>query len=303
MRHDHLTPPMQVKSHSSEQGWYEMATRPVHPVLSNDVIRISGYIERTRSPLSRLEAPFRGIVVILSFDERLRLVDATGRDEVHTSFTAGLSDGPTITEHAGSQHGMQVDLTPPAARALLGVPLNELTNRVVPLEDVLGRDVSELLERLHDERTWERRFDLIERELARRVAETRPPPAAITEAWRRLCETHGQTEVADLARDLGYSRRRLSSRFKDEFGLSPKAFARVLRFERATDRLARDDGARFAEIAQDCGYYDQAHMNRDFREFAGISPSEYIGRLLPGGGGVAASDDVPFVQDTAALAA
>jgi AraC-like DNA-binding protein len=294
---------MQVTSHNSEHGWWEMATRPVHPALSNDVLRISGYIERTRTPLSRLEAPFSGIVVILSFDERLRLVDAAGRDGSHTSFTAGLSDGPTITEHAGSQHGMQVDLTPPAARVLLGVPLNELTNRIVALEDVLGRDVTQLLERLHDAPTWGRRFDLIERELARRLSETPPPPAAIAEAWRRLCGTHGQAEIGELARDLGYSRRRLSGRFKEEFGLSPKAFARVLRFERATDRLARDDGTRFAEIAQQCGYYDQAHMNRDFREFAGISPSDYIGRLLPGGGGVAASEDVPFVQDAAAIAA
>ena len=80
-------------------------------------------------------------------------------------------------------------------------------------------------------------------------------------------------------------------------------FARVLRFERAVAQLGRDDGARFVEIAQDCGYYDQAHLNRDFREFAGASPTSYLGRLLPDGGGVAATDDVPFVQDSAAVAA
>ena len=67
--------------------------------------------------------------------------------------------------------------------------------------------------------------------------------------------------------------------------------------------IQRDDGRRFAEIAHDCGYYDQAHMNRDFREFAGVSPSQYVGRLLPDGGGVAGSNDVPFVQDEAAAAA
>jgi len=300
---DRLGQPLEVTRHASELGSWEMDTRRPHPALGGQVLRITGYVERTRIPLSRLEAPFSGIVVILSFDEQLRLVDADGRDQVHTSFTAGLSDGPTFTEHAGSQHGMQIDLSPPAARALLGVPLRELTNRVVALEDVLGPAVPELLERLHEQPSWGSRFDLIEHELGRRLAEAPPVPSPIAGAWRRLCDTCGRAEIGELARELGYSRRRLSGRFNEEFGLSPKAFSRVLRFERATERLARDDGSRFAEIAQDCGYYDQAHMNRDFREFAGVSPSQYVGRLLPDGGGVAGSNDVPFVQDEAAAAA
>lgn len=294
---------VRLTRHDSALGWWEMATRSPDPAFGGHVLRLTGYIERTRVPLSRLEAPFSGIVVILSFDDQLRLVDAAGRDEIHRSFTAGLSDGPTRTEHQGVQHGMQIDLSPPAARALLGVPLSELTNRVVSLEEVFGGGTGELLERLYDEPRWAERFDLLEQELARRLAEAPHPPAAVTAAWRLLCETGGNVQIGDLARELGYSRRRLSGRFTDELGLSPKAFGRVLRFERATDRLARDDGSRFAEIAQDCGYYDQAHMNRDFREFAGISPGSYVGRLLPDGGGVAGSDDVPFVQDATALAA
>src|SRR5919201_4225002 len=201
---------VEVTRHSSALGWWEMATRAPHPALAEHVLRMSGYIERTHAPLSRLEAPFRGIVVILSFDHRLRLVDAAGRDEMHTSFTAGLSDGPTFTEHAGSQHGIQVDLTPPAARALLGVPLRELTNRIVRLEDVLGPSLDELLERLYEQPTWERRFDLIEHEVALRLAEARSLPSPIEIAWRRLCETDGRAEVGELARELGYSRRWLS---------------------------------------------------------------------------------------------
>ena len=292
-----------VTRHDSTLGWWEMATRAPDPAFGGHVLRLTGYTERTRLPLSRLEAPISGIVLILSFDDQLRLVDTAGRDEVHRSFTAGLSDGPTLTEHQGVQHGMQIDLSPPAARAVLGVPLSELTNRVVALEDVLGGRTQELLQRLYEQSSWDERFDLVEHELAGRLAEATHPPVPVTTAWRRLCETGGNVEVAELARELGYSRRRLSGRFTDELGLSPKAFARVLRFERATDRLSRDDGTRFAEIAQDCGYYDQAHMNRDFREFAGISPGSYVGRLLPDGGGVAASDDVPFVQDATAIAA
>jgi AraC-like DNA-binding protein len=280
-----------------------MALRDPHPLLADRLLRYSGYIERTNAPLRRLEAPFGGVVLILSFDERLRLVDAAGREQLHTSFAAGLSDGPTFTEHGGNQHGIQVDLTPPAARALLGVPLRELTNRVVPLEDLLGNEANRLLERLYDEPTWHARFALLDAELGRRLEAARQLPAAVVSAWARLRETDGRTEIESLARELGYSRRRLTARFAEEIGLTPKTFARVLRFERASALLKLDDGGRFGEIAQDCGYYDQAHLNRDFREFAGISPGGYIGRLLPDGGGVTADEDVPFVQDAAAAAA
>src|SRR5689334_18240451 len=110
---------MEVTRHDSALGWWEMASRRPAPALRRDILRIAGYTERTRMPLGRLEAPFSGIVLIFSFDERLRLVDAEGRDEIHTSFIAGLSDGPTFTEHSGVQQGLQLDLTPPAARALL----------------------------------------------------------------------------------------------------------------------------------------------------------------------------------------
>jgi AraC-like DNA-binding protein len=280
-----------------------MAAGEPHPLLTGQVLRYSGYIERTHAPLRRLEAPFGGIVLILSFDERLRLVDAGGRDEVHVSFAAGLSDGPTITEHAGSQHGIQVDLTPPAARALLGMPLRELTNCLVSLDDVLGRDARRLVERLHEQPSWDARFRLLDQEIGRALESARPAPAPVVAAWSRLCDSQGRAEVAALAHELGYSRRRLSERFASELGLTPKTFARVLRFERAAEQLTRDDGARFAEIAQDCGYYDQAHLNRDFRQFAGTTPGSYVGRLLPDGGGVAATEDVPFVQDPAAAAA
>jgi AraC-like DNA-binding protein len=295
-------PELTVNRHHGELGWWEMAYRAPHPLLAGQVLRYCGYEEQTVEPLRRLEAPFAGVVLILNFGERLRLVDAAGNDGWHSSFTGGLSDGPTFTEHPGSQHGIQVDLTPPAARALLGVPLRELTNRVVNLDDILGRAAPELIERLYELPGWAERFGALDELLSERLASAALPPA-LQAAWTRLTETRGRVEIEELAAQLGYSRRHLSARFGEELGLLPKTYARVLRFEHAADRLSRDDGARFAEIAQDCGYYDQAHLNRDFREFAGTTPGGYVGRLLPDGGGVVATEELPFVQDPASLAA
>jgi AraC-like DNA-binding protein len=265
------------------------------------VLRYAGYVERTNVPVRRLEAPFAGVVVILSFGRRLRILDARGREGNYASFVGGLSDRPTYTEHDGDQYGVQIDLSPLGARALLGIPLAGLTNRVVELDHLIGRGAADLVERVHDARSWEQRFFLLDAALARRLAETEPAHPALVHAWSRLRDTHGRTEIAALCRELGWSRRHFATRFREELGLAPKTYARVLRFERAAALLGRDDGARLAEIAFDCGYYDQSHLNRDFREFAGTTPADYVGRLLPDGGGVAA--EVTFVQDASARAA
>jgi AraC-like DNA-binding protein len=96
--------------------------------------------------------------------------------------------------------------------------------------------------------------------------------------------------VDELARETGWSRRHLAERFRSEIGLPPKVAARVVRFQRVTARLQAGGADRLGELALDCGYYDQAHRNRDFRAFAGCTPTEYAAGL-------------PFVQDDAAAVA
>lgn len=75
------------------------------------------------------------------------------------------------------------------------------------------------------------------------------------------------------------------ARFREAIGPAPKTAARIMRFRRAVDRLSLDDGSRLGEIALDCGYYDQPHLNRDFRELAGTSPGEFVASRLPDGFG------------------
>ena len=105
-----------------------------------------------------------------------------------------------------------------------------------------------------------------------------------------------RSRSATLAGEVGWSRRHLAARFRAEVGLAPKAVARILRFERVTRTLRANEGDGLADLAYACGYADQAHLNRDFREFAGTTPTDYAARVLPGGAGVAAGE-VPNVQD------
>ncbi|HWV87984.1 MAG TPA: helix-turn-helix domain-containing protein [Capillimicrobium sp.] len=270
---------MLVQRHESEQGRWEMACRDAAAALRPHVRGYVGYVEDSPGPFRRLATPSDEVHVILSFGPRMRVPHPV------TSFVAAPHSHATVTEHDGRQHGLELRLTPLGARMLLGVPMGELADQVVELDALLGRDAGELIERVHDARTWAARFALLDALLARRLAEARQPPPEVEGAWWRLTRTRGATPVADLVRESGWSRRHFTARFRGEVGLGPKVFARVLRFDAAARELQRPGGRSLAEIALDCGYYDQAHLNRDFRAFAGVTPTQLLARRLPDGGG------------------
>jgi AraC-like DNA-binding protein len=107
----------------------------------------------------------------------------------------------------------------------------------------------------------------------------------VAHAWRRLEVTHGQVGIGALARETGWSHKHLIAQFTEQLGIAPKVMARVLRFGRAAEMLKISDRGRFADIAYACGYYDQAHFTRDFRAFAGVTPSALLSSQLPNRGG------------------
>jgi transcriptional regulator GlxA family with amidase domain len=123
---------------------------------------------------------------------------------------------------------------------------------------------------------WRARFTVVDEVLLRLAvarADAGPPPEVV-EAWRLLVA--GSRTVGEAADEVGWSVRRLSGRFGTELGVSPKTAARLGRFERARRRLQAATDVRLAELAADCGYYDQAHLAREFRELAGVPPSRLL---------------------------
>ncbi len=274
--------------------WEAISGRP-DARLRGSVESYTGYVEHATSPMRRLEVPFAGIPMILSLGPSI-LVDGVR----HRSFVAGLDDRATVTEYAGEQHGVEVKLTPLGARRLLGLPMRELARRVVAIEDLLGSE--RLVERLQDATDWEARFALLDAFMLRRLNQAPPVAAQVEHAWARLHASAGAVEIGALADEVGWSRRHLTARFQADVGLPPKAVGRILRFQRVTRALYANAGGGLADVAYACGYADQAHLNRDFREFAGTTPTDYAARLLPAGAGVTA-EQFPNVQDTLAHAA
>jgi AraC-like DNA-binding protein len=290
---------IRVERHRSELGTWELATRPAHPALRAHVAGYCGFREDIPGGFRRREVPSAQVPLIISFGDPLWVGAPGGRPgRGVTSFVAGLHDRPVVTEHAGRQHGIEVLLTPLGAYTLLGVPMRELANQVVELDELLGDGAGKLAGRLAETPGWDERLALLDDALGLRLAAGPQPSPEVRHVWGRLLRTHGGVPVGGLAGEVGWSRRHLVARFHEQVGLPPKVMARVLRFQRSLRLLQaeaerpaggvrRRAGRSWAELALACGYYDQAHLNRDFRAFAGCTPTEFLAARLPGGAGVA----------------
>ena len=252
--------------------------RDASPALRTYVRRYYGFEELARGPVLRREGPGVDVLLLFSFGFGWRIGDATDPSRPwarHESFVAGLHESAVLTEHDGRSYGMQVSLTPPGAFALLAAPLHELAGRTLDADAVLGPDAHRLAEQLAEAPGWSRRFDLLDSALARRLTDDRRPSQGVVSAWRRLTATHGQVRIDDVARETGWSRKRLAARFREEVGLPPKTIARLLRFERAKASLESSEGPDLARLAVECGYYDQAHLTKEFRRISGTTPAAY----------------------------
>jgi AraC-like DNA-binding protein len=283
-----LAEPSRVFRHESEEDRWEMVQAAPDPRLAEHVLSYCSYREETRSFVRRRELPSVRVVMIVNLGEPIR-VSAPGREgwtEQAVGFVAGLHDTYALTETGGSQAGVQIDLTPVGAHLLLGLPMDELSRRVVTLEELFGFDGLLLREALAGAGSWAERFALVDDFLLGLLDDARSPVPSVTRALHRLHESGGTVPVGTVAAEIGCSRRHLISRFREQVGITPKLLARILRFERVVSLIDARTTMSWAEIAQACGYYDQAHMIRDFNQFAGGPPSEFARRRLPDGGGV-----------------
>jgi AraC-like DNA-binding protein len=280
--------PSHVSRHESEHDSWEMVHGMPDPRLRGHVLSYCSYREETSSFVRRRELPSVRVVMIVNLGEPIRVFapGASGWSEQPEGFLAGMHDTYAVTETGGSQGGVQVDLTPVGAHLLLGIPMDELAQRVVTLEELFGRGGILLREAVAEAPDWAARFAVIDDFLLTLLDRARSPVPSVTRALGRLYESGGTVPVGVLAAEIGCSRRHLISRFREQVGVTPKLLARILRFERAVALVDAGTEMGWAEIAQACGYYDQAHMIRDFHQFAGGPPGEFARRRLPDGGGV-----------------
>jgi AraC-like DNA-binding protein len=268
--------------HQSSQMQFELAFAAPAPALRAYVRQYVGWFERSTTTVFRRELPSGQVPLIINFSSRIRERKATSDEwNEYGTFTAGLHEAFTLVNATGPSHGMQVNFTAIGARLFYDRPLADFTNRTVDLADVVGRSADLLIARLYDAASWETRFAILDEEIASRIDSARQLPRPVTWAWQQLVRSGGCARITNLVRQIGWSERHFSVQFKDHVGLTPKVFARILRFNRAVRKLTGEHTATLTDIAQSCGYFDQAHFTRDFRTFSGITPSALLESRFP----------------------
>ncbi|MFE6710618.1 helix-turn-helix domain-containing protein [Streptomyces sp. NPDC057695] len=238
--------------------------------------------------------PSRLLTAVISLSDPLEMAAGVGDGSPVTRFgsvAGGLMGRSVAIHHDGRQYGVKLALTPLGSRAIYGMPAADLAHRLVPLDELLGSLGVELADRLRAASTWSARFAVLDEVLLRAVGRGADGDAVrrmrpeVAEAWRRLVAARGRVQVGEVATELGWSRRHLSERFRGEMGLTPKVFARVLRFEYAHDLATAQDRLPWPEVATISGYADQAHLVRDWNEFTGRTPTAWRhGEVLLGAG-------------------
>ncbi len=206
-------------------------------------------------------------------EDEVRIHDADGRTRSSSgAAVSGAYRRPFTFDTRETASAVGVHFRPGRAGELLGVPPGALTDRHADLDALWGRRARELRERLCAATTTQQRFAILEAELVSRLDRGRVHPAV---AYAIDALAGPRARVGDIVKHAGLSSRRLIELFTASVGITPKRFGRVMRLQRAT-ALGRTASLDWARIAHECGYSDQSHLIRDFRELAHVTPRDLI---------------------------
>lgn len=219
-----------------------------------------------------------GLVINLWEDDiRLYDRDDTGRvQRSHGAVITGAFSESMVIDTAEQQWVMGVIFKAGGAFPFLKMPASELQNAQVPLDALWGAQGSRLRERLLDAPTPESKFRVLERVLLEQAVRNLERHPAVRFALREFLHVPQARTIADVTGQVGLSARRFIQIFSDHVGLTPKLFCRVRRFQEVLHLVTAGGRIDWTDIALSCGYFDQAHFNRDFRAFSGLNPSAYL---------------------------
>jgi AraC-like DNA-binding protein len=269
--------------------WTYCEWRP-HPLADlAGLVEVIWYFKGPTSSARKRILPNGTVEMLVNFGEPYRTITGAGPALLKTAWLAGLQSGPIVSAQPPRQDVMGVRLCPAGAYALIDGPAREISELVVDLEDLVGQAAGELAERCYDAASVEERLRRAADWVAERVTKARGVDPAIAWAAGRIEQCGGAVSIAELRRQTGLSKTRLAEAFRDQIGLAPKLYSRVVRFRRATAMLQK--GAQpLIDVALAAGYYDQPHMNAEFRELSGLSPREFLIARYPTGDGYTVGD-------------
>ena len=206
-------------------------------------------------------------------DPFTRFLDTTCEERQSHSFVVGQMESPAFLRLSKRVDVLGVRFHPGGAHPFFPTPLHEVSGRFIALDEVWGAWGTELQQQVLEATTKQKAVQTLERGLTQQLLRSGRKPHRVQQLSRLMVEAYGSIPVRRLASRAGVSERQLEREFEDHLGLAPKRFSRILRFQHVFKAMEQSN--HWVDIALGCGYYDQAHLIRDFRQFAGASPSSF----------------------------
>jgi len=212
--------------------------------------------------------------LVLNLADRFREVRDDGSSQLQPQMLlAGQMVRPLRILPTGRVEIIGVRFRPAGAAAFLGLPAKELTGAIVSLDSVCPRLHRLILDRVMGSASFTKQLRALETILCSQLGAGRPVRQSVEAAVKVIERTSGTLSVTRLQHIVGLGSRRLEREFERAVGLPPKMLCRILRFQKVFQAIERDDVRGWAAVAAECGYTDQSHLIRDFREFAGETPA------------------------------
>ena len=251
------------------------------PPLSNFVDLLWFYDGYSPGPHSKERLmPDGSIELVINLkDDEARIYDRENLDKC-TRLPGALLCGPHssffVIDTAQQASVIGIHFKPGGAFPFFKMPACELHNLHVSLEDLWGHQSGLLRERLLEAPTPEKKIHLLEQCLLEHAFKPLERHKSVDCALGLFRNIHTAPAMAELADQIGISSRRFIQLFSNEVGLTPKLFARVRRFQQVLRKIRSGMDFSWVDMAASCGYFDQAHFIRDFKEFSGINPTAYL---------------------------
>lgn len=262
---------------TTPDGAWQFAVKTPRPPLDRWISKL-WELDGGCPPARERELPRGDISLIVNLEGHHAIVDATDARREHVfkdAWVTGLQERAFLTASGGRAWLCGARLTVEGAYRLFGVAPHELANTIVDLDALHGAGARTLVDAVRNAPSAERRLTLLGTYITERAVRSCKWDAAVEWALERITSTRGCVSVLSLAREIGWSREHLYRRFVNQVGLAPKTCARLARFHATLLALEQQSDDNLAAAAQRLGYFDQAHLAREFRTIAGTTIGDY----------------------------
>ena len=237
--------------------------------------------------------------LIINFGSPHKVFDNTDNEKYNlcqNSWMTGLQTEYLVMEATAETNVIGVRFKPGGAYPFFDFPILELSDQIVDMDLIWGSFANEIRERLFEIDELAGKFKLFEKLLLTKLSSNLYGLDTVRFAVGEITQEDGLSTIRELSHKVGMSQKHLIHQFHKMVGVSPKLLARIFKFNHVLNRIDPAKPINWASIAYDCNYYDQAHFNKDFMAFTGLTPTTYLQlRYEFFGGSLNKGEDVNFV--------